>query len=171
MKHAVKPGFVGQFWWTPIGPPGAADNEYQMLSDYGFLRADNKLVIAPIGAKMNGASIPRVTWWLTGHPLEKENKYWSCHHDAGYRGTARILNMEMVGLKPEEALALREEISAYHFLDPNSVPRSFWDETLRQAMTVCREPMWKRVTVYRAVRMFGGMAGLKERKARASAVA
>lgn len=160
----VEPRFVGTFRADPVGPPGQASNEWQYRQDFGFLRSDNLLVIMPESARINGASIPRMAWFLLGHPMAGENKYWSGPHDCGYRGTLLILDMGSVKhLTPDVALDQWQYLGGgVRYVHIKEVPRSFHDTTMRQALAVCREPFWKRQVVYAVVRMFGRWAYRRE---------
>jgi len=57
-------------------------NTYIYQQDFGFLRDDGLLVIAPVGSTTDGASVPRFLWRMFGHPLFGDNKEWGSPHDA-----------------------------------------------------------------------------------------
>lgn len=151
--------FVGELDYIPIGSPGHASDMIRLESDYGLLRKDNLLVIAIEGGSYNGASIPRLAQLVVGSPVEGENKYWSVHHDALYNRWAVILNMELLACTPEEAMAIWRYLKPGPVFIPScSLSRGFADDTLRQAMVACKEPTWKRIVCYNAVRVGGWVA-------------
>lgn len=146
--------FIGLYDTIPLAND---PNTYKYQQDFGFLRDDGILVISATGTTTDGASIrPKILWVLLGSPLEGFNKHWASPHDAGYRKCAVFIDTTIDGAPtPEEMFLNWREIDSKYFIHQTCLNKAFTDDTLRQAMKACSEPMWKRSMVYRGVRIFG----------------
>jgi hypothetical protein len=161
--------FIGEYDTKPVA------DQWRFQRDYGFLRADNMLVIVLEGGKTDGASIPRPLWAVLGHPLHGNNKYWSAPHDAGYHRFVLIIDCNKLpeGMTPETAFHAWGAIwmDAKAIVHQSGLTRKWWDETLLQAMRCLREPWWKRVLTYSGVRVGGWRAWRQGHTSKAMAVA
>lgn len=139
---------------------------YVFQSDYGFLRDDYIMTISPKGTLTDGASIPPIAQLFMGHPLEKNNKYWSANHDSSYKNTVIIINCEnlMPTMSALRILKCWRELHDEHwFIHRSNLNRKWWDENLVQAMECWGEPEWKKRLVYAGV-WLGGWASWKKNK-------
>ena len=145
--------FIGRY---DTIPKEGCSNTYVYQQDYGFLRDDKLLIIAPEGTTTDGASIPRFMWRLVGHPLYSNNKFWSAPHDCLYSKCAIVIDCgRSDSMTPEAMFMYWRDLSAHHFLHQCEFSKRFADETLLQAMKACNEPRLKQFAVYRSVRLFG----------------
>jgi hypothetical protein len=146
--------FVGKLDFAPQDP--SKPDEWKLAQDFGLVLDSGLMIIAQSGGSVDGASIPRLLWRIIGHPFYLGNRFWATPHDAGYRGFAVIINLNLAQITPETALAIWRDLDSEFFIHAADLPRKFWDLALRQGMIVMDEPRWKRGAVYYAVRMFGG---------------
>lgn len=131
--------------------------------DFVFRDSRGEIWIAPSGLEFDGASIPRLAWPLTGHPLESRHILAGALHDNAYQTGFRLtLDPEVLSLElarralgtidemtPAEICALpRVEI----FVERREVDRFALYEPL--LATPGNTLLHARV-VWRAVRCFG----------------
>jgi hypothetical protein len=65
-------------WLTNLG---GEDRDMKLLNTFSFTDPNGKVWIAPIGAVVNGASIPRPLWSTVGSPYTGEYRRASIVHD------------------------------------------------------------------------------------------
>jgi len=130
---------------------------YKYQQDFGFLRDDGIMVIAPVGTTTDGASIPAfppIIRFLIGGPLQGDNKLWASPHDALYRKLAIIIDTADIA-DIDMAFIDWRELSPIHFEHQANFTRKWADETLLQAMMCAGEGFIKRWAVYHAIRACG----------------
>jgi hypothetical protein len=65
-----------------------------LLSELHYRDYDGRLYKVPVGAATDGGSTPRLLWLIPG--FEPMGKHWLEYvlHDAGYRGTLQVWNVD-----------------------------------------------------------------------------
>jgi len=99
-----------------------------------------------------------------GHPFEGKNKFWSPPHDMGYAGCAIVIDLNTEAAKlmtPEKWARCWEYVPAHMQIDPHSLGREWWDDTMVEGMQLCNEHRAKQFIAYRGVRL-GGRSPRKE---------
>jgi len=147
------PHFIGIYDTIPIA---SGSDTYTFQRDFGFVRDDNIMVIAPKCVDVNGANIPRLLWLFLGSPLSGKNKEWSAHHDVLYAKEAIIIDCR--NLNAESVTTIFEnwrELAPDYFIHQACMPKFFADDTMRQAMIASDSNMVKRWIAYHGVRIFG----------------
>lgn len=72
---------LGQYTGDPIVKLLSDGRRLQLVEPFGFLNSDGKSWPVPVGAMVDGASIPPVLWSLIGSPLTGKYRYASIIHD------------------------------------------------------------------------------------------
>lgn len=74
--------------WGSFTPPNpelrltGVDDLYEVTELVVYVGPDGRRSVCPPGTLVNGESIPRWLWWLTGHPFQQPGMRASLIHDA-----------------------------------------------------------------------------------------
>jgi len=77
MDHGHFSGDPKTLWLTENGP----DRNMKLLEQFVFTDPDNEEWVAPLGAVVDGASIPRALWTVVGSPYTGDYRRASIVHD------------------------------------------------------------------------------------------
>ena len=78
MSHGTFSGEPEAVWLTEEGTP---DRNVRLLKEFSFTDPDAKEWQAPLGAVVDGASIPRALWTIIGSPYTGDYRRASVVHD------------------------------------------------------------------------------------------
>jgi hypothetical protein len=125
-------------------------DEITLEEDLIFIDSRGLIWIAPTGLVYDGASIPRLFWALTGHPLQARHVPAGGLHDQAYRTGLRLTidpealaGRDPLSLRPSDLCALprievltdRAEVDYFAFYEPLLATRG---NTLLHARVVWR---------------------------------
>ena len=140
------------------------DRDYIVVLDTGFV-----IILAKDVGETNGASIPLWAQLFFGGPRSGFNRSWSAIHDGLYNGTALCFDVRGYTFKDACLMAAcwRTTLRHERFAMEQWPTRKWSDRVMRSVMHSLGESCFKRLAVYRAVRIGGALAWWKSRKSRA----
>lgn len=137
----IKPQFVGLLHLAPMDP-ASPEEDFRLDQDFGQVTSDGRMAIAMRGSKINGASIPWMAQPLLGAPMAPRNRFWATPHDAGYKGTAVVLDLAKVKATQASLLDLLENWRA--------LPRNVFDQDASGS-----KQWWDKVQLLSGARLSG----------------
>ncbi|MCR9136711.1 MAG: DUF1353 domain-containing protein [Alphaproteobacteria bacterium] len=161
IASALAQQFSGDFAFQWLDSPGGKHRDMKVMSAVSFRSSSGKIWTVPVGAVVNGASIPRALWTFTGSPYVGTYRRASVIHDhyctvrtepqrdvhlmfkegmladgaSWLEANSKYLAVKVAGLCPEKQGVAASELDITLESRPGMIDKSIGDQLTAEAIT------------------------------------